>query len=213
MGREPDRNMHGFAPRLRTRNVTDVTLAGESGACRIHHAMHPETAPAPSPPPKDPQAARCARSSALVRPSLVKGSSGEGPLQLVRYGIVGVVTNGLLFSGYLLLSSAGMGAKGAMTLLYVPGVLLAFVANRSFTFRHDGRIPTSLVRYLATYAFGYAFNLASLVVFVDILGLPAKIVVLALIFVTAGLLFVLQRCWVFPARASSHATTHEVSPR
>jgi putative flippase GtrA len=124
--------------------------------------------------------------------------STDGLLQLVRYGLVGVVTNVLLFAGYLLLSTFGVGAKTAMSLLYVPGVLVGFLGNRTFTFGHEGRIPSSLVRYFATYAFGYAFSFASLVVFVDILHWPTDFVVLALIFVTAGMLFLLQRWWVFP---------------
>ena len=87
-------------------------------------------------------------------------------LQLLRYGVVGVVTNALLFSGYLLLSTFGVGAKTAMSLLYIPGVLLGFLGNRTFTFRNGGRIPVSMVRYFAAYAFGYVFAFASLVVFV-----------------------------------------------
>jgi putative flippase GtrA len=126
--------------------------------------------------------------------------STEGLLQLVRYGLVGVITNALLFGGYLSLSVVGVGAKTAMSLLYVPGVLLGFLGNRSFTFRHEGRNPASLVRYFATYALGYAFNFATLVIFVDVLHWHSDFVVLALIFVTAGMLFVLQRLWVFPPR-------------
>ena len=119
-------------------------------------------------------------------------------LQFLRYVVVGVLTNALLYSSYLLLSVFGVGAKTAMSLLYVPGVMVGFLGNRNFTFRHEGRIPASMLRYFATYAFGYVFNFASLVVFVDILGLPADYVVLGLIVVTAVLLFALQRWWVFP---------------
>jgi hypothetical protein len=66
-----------------------------------------------------------------------------------------VLTNALLFSGYLLLRDFGVGAKTAMSLLYVPGVIVGFLGNRNFTFRHEGRIPASMVRYFAPYAFGY----------------------------------------------------------
>jgi putative flippase GtrA len=127
-------------------------------------------------------------------------------MQLVRYGCVGVITNGILFSAYLLLSTFGVGAKTAMTLLYVPGVLLGFLGNRSFTFRHEGPVPASLARYLATYALGYAFNFSSLVVFVDVLRLPADLVVLTLIVVTAVLLFLSQRLWVFPCSVRPEMT-------
>ena len=125
--------------------------------------------------------------------------SKEPLLQFVRYATVGLLTNGLLFLSYLALTSFDIGPKTAMSTLYVPGVLLAFAANRYWTFRHQGAIPASMARYLATYALGYVLNFAALVVLVDRLGLPDDVVVLGLIVATACLLFVLQRSWVFTA--------------
>lgn len=137
------------------------------------------------------------------------GTSTDGLLQLLRYGIIGVTTNALLYGGYLVLSSLGIGAKMALSLLYVPGVLVGFAGNRKFTFQHRGRIPASMARYLATYAFGYVFNFAGIVIFVDVLGLPTNWVVFALIFVTAGLLFTLQRWWVFPTQQFAAIANNE----
>ena len=132
-------------------------------------------------------------------------------LQFLRYVVVGVATNALLYSGYLLLSAVGVGAKTAMSLVYVPGVMVGFLGNRNFTFRHEGRVPASMLRYFATYAFGYVFSFASLVVFVDVLRLPADYVVLALIVVTAVILFALQRWWVFPRGERAVAANEEAS--
>lgn len=126
-------------------------------------------------------------------------------LQLVRYGIVGIATNGLMFAGYLGLGTLGIGPKAAMSLLYVPGVLLGFLWNRSFTFHHRGNVPLSMARYLSAYAVGFVFTFAALLIFVDWLGLPADPVVLVLIFVTAALLYCLQRYWVFRQPASGSA--------
>lgn len=64
---------------------------------------------------------------------------------------------------------------------------------------------------LPTYAFGYLFNYSCLVIFVDILLLPADYVALALIVVTAGILFALQPCWVFPRKKFPPAGNREVS--
>lgn len=132
-------------------------------------------------------------------------------LQVLRYAVVGASTNALLFSSYLLLSAFGVGPKTAMSLLYVPGVMAGFLGNRNFTFRHEGRVPASMLRYFATYAFGYVFNFACLVVFLDILRLPADYVVLALIVVTAVILFALQRSWVFPRGERAVANNREAS--
>lgn len=132
-------------------------------------------------------------------------------LQFLRYVVVGVLTNALLYSSYLLLSAFGIGAKTAMSLLYIPGVMVGFLGNRNFTFRHEGRIPSSMLRYFATYAFGYVFNFASLAVFVDVLHLPADYVVLALIVVTAVMLFALQRWWVFSRGERAAVVSREAS--
>jgi len=131
--------------------------------------------------------------------------------QVVRYVAVGLVTNALLFSSYLVLSAFGVGAKTALSLLYVPGVIVGFLGNRNFTFRYKGRVPASMVRYIATYAFGYLFALASLAVFVDALLLPADYVALTVIVVTAGILFGLQRWWVFPRDEGASAASREAS--
>lgn len=122
-------------------------------------------------------------------------------LRLLRYGIVGLATNASMYAGYLVLSSLGIGPKTAFALLYVPGVLLAFFGNRGFTFRHRGAIRLSMVRYSATYAFGFVFCFAAMVLLVDWIGLPPDPVVIALILITAAMLYWLQRVWVFNAPA------------
>ncbi len=119
--------------------------------------------------------------------------------QFVRYAVIGLTSNAVLYVCYLLLTWAGMGHKTAMTVLYALGILQTYVFNRRWTFRHRGAVPGSMARYVATYAFGYVFNLGVMVLLVDMAGLPHQAVVLALVFVTACLIFLLQKFWVFPA--------------
>ncbi len=57
--------------------------------------------------------------------------------QFAKYAVVGVVSNSVFYLLYLLLTSAGMGHKTAMTLLYAVGVSLTFLLNRNWSFRHD----------------------------------------------------------------------------
>ncbi len=118
--------------------------------------------------------------------------------QLFRFALVGLASNAVLYLVYLLLTELGLGHKTAMTLLYILGVLQTFVFNRRWTFRYQGRIPKALRRYLASYGFGYFFNLVMLIILVDQIGLSHRIVQGVLILITAGLLFLLQKYWVFP---------------
>jgi putative flippase GtrA len=122
--------------------------------------------------------------------------------QALRYGIVGLLSNAVGYGLYLLLTSAGMGHKLAMTLLFIVGTLQTFVFNKKWSFKYRQQDRTVLLRYFATYALGYLVNLAALLVLVDGARLPHAIVQATMIFVVALLMFVLQKFWVFPARAN-----------
>jgi putative flippase GtrA len=117
--------------------------------------------------------------------------------QMIRYGIVGVISNAVGFVLYLLFTGAGMEHKMAMTLLYAVGVAQTFIFNKRWSFRHGGTHGTALVRYCIAYGSGYLINLATLFVLVDQLGYRHQIVQGALVFTLAAYLFLLQKFWVF----------------
>lgn len=118
--------------------------------------------------------------------------------QVLKYGIVGLMSNLVLYLCYLGLTALGTGHKSAMTLLYVIGVMQTFYFNRGWTFSHDGHVTSAFVRYVITYALGYGLNLATLLLLVDVWGWPHQVVQGVTILVLAGILFLLQRYWVFP---------------
>jgi putative flippase GtrA len=119
--------------------------------------------------------------------------------QLWRYAAVGIASNLVLYGAYLLLTRWGMPSKLAMTLLYALGVLQTFVFNKRWSFRSAGHTGPQFRRYCLAYAAGYAFNLSALFLAVDVLGWPHEVVQGILILVTALLLFLLQKFWVFRA--------------
>jgi putative flippase GtrA len=118
--------------------------------------------------------------------------------QFLRFALVGLSSNVILFAAYLLLTRLGMGHKIAMSVLYLIGVMQTFFANRSWSFSYRGPARMAMVRYVLIYALGYAVNLLSLVVFVDWLDFPHKWIQGLTIFILAGVLFFAQRLWVFP---------------
>jgi putative flippase GtrA len=117
--------------------------------------------------------------------------------QFLRYAVVGLASNGLLFLLYLGLTGLGMGHKTAMTLLYAAGVLQTFVFNKRWSFRHGGAATPALVRYAAAYGIGYVVNYIALLVLVDRWGLPHQWVQFFMVGFIAVMLFALQRYWVF----------------
>ena len=117
--------------------------------------------------------------------------------QFFRYALIGLVSNIALYFAYLLMTSMGIGHKTAMTSVYAVGVLQTYVFNRRWTFLYRGDISGSMLRYVATYAFGYLFNLVALLLLVDVLRMPHRVVQGVLILSVATMLFLLQKYWVF----------------
>lgn len=117
--------------------------------------------------------------------------------QFIRYTIVGLGSNAILYLIYLLLTGIGLGHKSAMTLLYGIGILQTFLLNRRWTFDHEGKIHSAFVRYIIVYLTGYLVNLTALYIFVDLFGFAHQVIQGVMILFLAVLLFAMQRIWVF----------------
>lgn len=113
-----------------------------------------------------------------------------------RFGVVGITSNALLFVVYLVLTALGMEPLAAATLMWILGVAISFVLNRSWTFRHSGSVGPALVRYGLLYATAYGLNLALLALLTRA-GYPHALVQGILILVFGVGLFIVQRTWVF----------------
>jgi len=125
-------------------------------------------------------------------------------IQALRYGVVGLASNLLLYLLYLAFTLTGLEPKTAMTLAYGIGVAQTFLLNRSWTFTHRGRLRDSSIRFLLAYSLGYLLNLGILFALVDGAGLPHQPVQAGAILCVAALLFLLQRYWVFQQPKSGH---------
>jgi putative flippase GtrA len=116
--------------------------------------------------------------------------------QLIRYAIVGLVSNGLLYLLYLGLTAIGVVPKVAMTIAYVIGTGQTFYVNRAWSF--NSSVGGSAFLYYATvYAAAYEVQWISMWKFIDQLGYPHQLVVFVQTFVVAGLIFLALRAWVF----------------
>lgn len=118
--------------------------------------------------------------------------------ELARYGAVGVLSNAVLWLLFVACVELGVAPVVAMTVLYGVGLLQTFVANRRWTFRHEGGTRRALGRYAALYLSCYLLNLGLILGLVDHLGWPAAGVQLGAIVLIAGLQFLGQKFWVFP---------------
>lgn len=98
---------------------------------------------------------------------------------------------------YLLLTHLWGAPKLTMTLVYSLGALAGFLANRRYTFRHEGHVGMAGLRYLLAQLSGYLLNFLLLALFVDRLGYAHQYVQAAALITIAVYLFVLSRVFVF----------------
>lgn len=120
--------------------------------------------------------------------------------QLIRYGLVGVVSNLTIYIVYLLITFLGVEPKLAMTLVYIIGASIGFIGNRKWTFAHRGDSASAVLRYVLAHLFGYLLNFLILFSFVDRLGYAHQWVQAVAIIVVAGFLFIVFKYFVFPGR-------------
>ncbi|PLQ01535.1 GtrA family protein [Cupriavidus pauculus] len=125
-------------------------------------------------------------------------STGKLPLgQILRYGIVGVISNLTGYLVYLAVTYLGVEPKLAMTVLYAAGATVGFFGNRKWAFRHEGSFWRAASRYAIAHLCGYSLNFCLLYVFVDRLGYPHQLIQAIAIFVVAGFLFLVFKFFVF----------------
>lgn len=124
--------------------------------------------------------------------------------QLISYALIGLLTNLVGYALYLMLTYIWGSPKLTMTALYAVGAVIGFLANRRFTFRHEGRIDIAGFRYILAHLLGYLLNLSLLVVFVDWMGFAHQIVQAVAIIVVALFLFVLSRFFVFAPKLAEN---------
>jgi putative flippase GtrA len=127
-------------------------------------------------------------------------------IEMLRFGVVGLASNALLYLLYLAATAVGVEPKAAVSLIYLVGVLQTFVLNKRWTFKHEGHVRRTATRYWVAYALSYAANMVLLIVFVDIAGFDHRVVQGVLIAVIGLVLFALQKYWVFgtlPVRRAS----------
>lgn len=117
--------------------------------------------------------------------------------QIFSFILIGILANLFGYGIYISLTYLGIPPKLAVTILYPIGATIGFLANRRFTFQHNGHIGMAGIRYLIVQLLGYLLNIFMLAFFVDRLGFPHQIIEALAIVVVAIFLFVSSRLFVF----------------
>ena len=117
--------------------------------------------------------------------------------QIIKYIIIGISSNGVLYALYLILTSLGMGPKTTMSLLYFSSISLTYYLNHRWTFNAKNQHKKSYFRYLTVYLSGYTINFFALYFLVDTFHYPHQIVQAGMIITIAIFTFLSLKFWVF----------------
>jgi putative flippase GtrA len=128
---------------------------------------------------------------------LIQEKWGGSLRQIIRYGVVGLLSNLLGYLVYLLITWLGVDPKLAVTLFYPLAATIAYSGHAKYSFSYKGGHASGFSSYVVTHVFGYLLNIASLFFFVDVLLYPHQLVQLCNIFLVAGFLFVAFKYFAF----------------
>jgi putative flippase GtrA len=124
---------------------------------------------------------------------------------VLRFGAIGGLNNLLSYGAFVALTLAGMPPVFAVSITYATGMVVSYLANRSFTFRHSGSARRSVPRFIALNIAGYGLNVAILAVFVERIGGNPLVVQLVATVVVATGIYLGMRFWVFRATGAPDA--------
>lgn len=117
--------------------------------------------------------------------------------QIVRYAVVGLSNNGLIYLIYLLITYLGADPKLAITILYPIAILFAFICHLKYSFEFKGKIKMAMGRYLSSYFICYCLNYVILFIFIDKYKFSHQLVEALSIFFIGGVLFFMLKYFVF----------------
>jgi putative flippase GtrA len=118
-------------------------------------------------------------------------------VQIVRYAVVGVLTNLFGYLIYIGVTWLWLEPKLAITILYPVGAITAYFGHARYSFSYQGRTKHGLLRYVIAHAVGYSMNVLMLYIFSDMMRFRHQAVQAAAIVVVAGMLFLLFKYFVF----------------
>ncbi len=128
---------------------------------------------------------------------MINRKSTRTKMQLLYYGIIGLLTNALGYFLFVMLTYLGVGAKVSATCLYLLCAFLSFLGNWRITFNQFGTFAETGVRFIAAHLVGYSINFIMLLVFVDGLNYPVYIIEAFAIIMVAGFMFIALKFFVF----------------
>jgi putative flippase GtrA len=127
-----------------------------------------------------------------------------GIIRLTRYGVVGLVTNAVVYVIFVIMIWFGMKPLLASGLCYAIGLTLSYLINRRWTFDSTGNHSSDLPRFLAAYGLGLGVTLLSMTILLGFL-IP-QLAQLVTIVITAVAIYIFLHLFKFGNGDGKNAT-------
>jgi putative flippase GtrA len=129
--------------------------------------------------------------------------------ELVRYGIIGLASNGLAYCAYLLITWLRVSPEAAAAGLYLIGAASSYLGNYKWTFFSQSSHASALPRFLTVHALGFSVQLLLISYLYRKAGLSHQLAQIIAVCCVAVILFVSFKYYVYPevnGRSSREST-------
>lgn len=123
-------------------------------------------------------------------------------IQVIKFGIVGLINSGLSYVIYLGMYEVGVHYLLCEFTAFLITIAISYILNSRYVFA-TGRISIkeAIIRLVKTYlsylSTGFVLNAVLLVVWIEIVGIPGEIAPLISLLVTVPVNFLLNKFWIY----------------
>ena len=122
--------------------------------------------------------------------------------ELLRYGIVGLVSNGIAYGTYITITLCGITPEISAACIYLVGASISYLGNYRWTF--DSRTPHAFVlpKFVAAHVLGFSVQLLVITYLYRKAGFAHQLAQLVAVGCVAIILFLSFKFFVYPKHNS-----------
>lgn len=117
--------------------------------------------------------------------------------QFIKFGIVGVLNNGVFILFYYIFLNFKIHYIISNTLAYAISIFNAYYFNRKFVFKTESKAINSLLKTYVSYGITFAISTSLLYIMVNVIGISSYIAPIISLCITIPFNFILNKYWTF----------------
>ncbi|MGL5258203.1 MAG: GtrA family protein [Proteocatella sp.] len=129
--------------------------------------------------------------------NMKKFSFKELANQFIKFGIVGVLNNGVFILFYYVFLNFKIHYIISNTLAYIISILNAYYFNKKFVFKTGSKGINSLLKTYVSYGITFAISTVLLYSMVNFIGISSYIAPIISLCITIPVNFILNKYWTF----------------